>query len=243
MPNITRYITAGDAVRSVMTNIGLTAPATVSDNTDKTALQMFSLATDVGQRLAGPPNKWQFMTSTFEITTVPGQSIYAVPADVDNFYSDASWNRTTRLPAIGGLTEQEWQQLKARLLAGTTFTMLFRYDNGNFEFYETPQTVQTIVIPYQSRAWARLDGDNTPVDNLQNDSDIILYDPQLFKAALKLAWYEAKQFDTTTVMKDYMMCYAAAKSKDVVGRSLSLSSASEFPYLGQINIPDTRYGF
>lgn len=240
MPSFTRQITAAEAVQSVMTTIGLVAPSTIAGGNDRTALQMFALASDVGQKLV-PKAEWQFLVADMTLVTTIGVRTYPVPADFDEFIPDSQWNRTTRLPAIGSLSQDEWQMLKARQLTGTTFTMLFRYVDDVIELYDTPTSVQTLVLPYQSRGWCK-SAANVPQDNLRLDSDIILFDPQLFKAALKLAWYQSKEFDTSSVQQDYDMCLMAAKAKSNVGRTLSLSQTAEYPYLGMINISDTGYG-
>ena len=64
----------------------------------------------------------------------------------------------------------------------------------------------------------------------------------MFKAKLRLAWYEGKQFDTTKIQKEYDRAYAAAKGADAPGRTLSLGRKNTYPYLGSVNTPDTGYG-
>ena len=236
-----RRITLLTAVADVMGELGLSVPGSVAANTEKTVLQFFRLTKKVGQQLAMGDFKWQILNAEFTITTVIGTPNYALPTDFDGFISDSSWNRTTRLPVIGALKEHEWQMLEARLLAGTTFTMLYIIENDFVVFYNTPTAAQTIVMPYTSRGWCKsATGDRQ--DELRADADVILFDPQLFKTGLRLAWYEAKQFDTTKFEKEYRRVLAAAKANDVPGRTLSLAGRSEYPYLGSINVPDTGYG-
>lgn len=236
-----RRITLLTAVADVMGELGLPVPGSVAANAERTVHQFFKLTKKVGQQLAMDDFKWQALSTEFTITTAVGTRNYALPADFDGFISDASWNRTTRLPVIGSLQEYEWQMLEARLLAGTTFTVLYMIDNDEVVFYNTPTAIETIVMPYTSRGWCEnTAGDRQ--DELLADDDVILFDPQLFKAGLRLAWYEAKQFDTTKLEKEYKRVLAAAKANDVPGRTLSLAGRSEYPYLGSINVPDTGYG-
>ena len=226
-----------------MKSMSMTVPTTLAGATDKRSIQFWQLATDVGQQLAADSYQWQFLNKEYTITTIPGTDTYPLPSDFNGFFADSSWNRTTRLPVIGSLEPFEWQMLKARLLAGTTFTALFRMQNDQLVFYANPTAVATIVLPYQSRGWV-IDASSptTFKDNLEVDNDIVQYDPQLFMAALKLAWYEAKQFDTSKVQRQYDKIYAQVKSTDHVGRTLSLAKGSDYPYLGVINLPDTGYG-
>lgn len=237
-----RQETALSAIADTMGQMGLAVPTTIVGNTEKTVAQFLRLANSLGQQLAADEYKWQFLEREFTITTVIGQAAYDVPEDLDSFVNDANWNRTSRLPIIGSLTQQEWQMLKARLLTGTTFTVMFVMENNQIVFYDTPSAIETIVMPYTSRGWCT---DSTGLvwqDSILADTDIILYDPQLFKVGLKLAWYSEKQFDTTKLQKTYNSVYSAAKGKDAPGRTLSLSGTRQFPYLGAINVPDTGFG-
>lgn len=132
--------------------------------------------------------------------------------------------------------------LKARNLAGTTMTILFRLnDSGQVEFPEAVAAGQTIVMPYVSRGWVQTT-DPAFTDNVTQNADIILYDSQLFKAALRLAWYDAKQFNTDSLVITYNRTLSAAKRRDSPARTLSLAHRSGYPYLGSLNIPDTGYG-
>lgn len=238
-----RHITAGDAVTQVMRAVGLVPPPTIYDSLNKTAIQMWQLATDVGQQLSSDPFPWEDLQKTWTITTVIGQPTYDLPSDFNGFSSDTSWNRTTRLPALGSLSKTEWAMLKARLLTGTTYTAMYRVVDGVLEFYNNPSSVQTITIDYQSAAWA-LGGvaNDVPQDNLQLDSDIIKFDKQLFKSALKLRWLESKGFNTQRAEREFYKNVSMAKANDVPGRTLSLSNRGGYPYLGNINVPDTGYG-
>lgn len=238
-----RLSTGADLVIQLMKSMAMTAPTDIAGSTDKRTVQFWQLATDVGQRLTKIPYKWQILTSEFTITTVVGVDTYDLPTDFDGFVQDSSWNRTTRLPVLGSLQQFEWQMLKARLLAGTTFTALFRVADDKVQFYQPPTSVQTIVLPYTSRGWVR-DGVDPLIrkDNLETNDDIVLFDPQLFKAALKLAWYESKQFDTTKVERQYQQALSAAQGTDSPSRTLSIGRAADYPYLGVMNIPDTGYG-
>lgn len=234
-----KTITGAQAVSDVMRNLGFTPPAVISSATDQIAAQMWALATEVGQLLLDEHN-WQLLSAEHTITTTPGVVTYAIPADWHHYIPDAEWNRTTRLPAVGALKEFEWQALKARNLAGTTFTMLYVIQDGNVVFHEAPTTSQTVVFPYTSRGWVQ-DGVSYR-DNLTSDSQIVLYDPQMFKLALTLAWKDAKGFDLSRAQAAYDAQLRAAKGRDTTNRTMSLVGNQGYPYLGHLNMPDTGYG-
>lgn len=236
-----RNLSAGQTVIDVMKGMGLTPPASVASSQDSTAVQLWALASEEGQQLISQ-HDWQFLEAEMTINTSPGVPNYALPSDWDGFVPDSAWNRTTRLPAVGHLKEYEWQMLKARNLAGTTFTMLFRIENNEVLFYEAPSTVQQIVLPYVSRGWVLPAAGPPTRDTLMQDDDVVLYDSQLFKEALRLRWRVEKGFDVTRQQAVFDAALAAAKAKDSPGRTLSLSARGGYPYIGALNIPDTGYG-
>mgnify|MGYP000184471236 CR=1 FL=1 len=242
-----RLMTGNDMVVAVMKTMGLNPPASVPGSTDKTAIQMWALATEVGQNLMREA-EWTIQTADFFQLTTIGLSEYDLPEDYDGFSNDASWNYGSRLPVIGTLTDTEWAMLKVRLQASSTFTQMYRIgptDTSNgvsrIELLNAPTAVETLYFPYRSRGWV-IRADNTRSDNLDAADDRIMLDSNLFRVALKKAWREEKGFDTTKLEKQYKDALAKAKAADQPGRTLSLSRRAEFPYLGYLNMPDTGYG-
>jgi hypothetical protein len=240
MADFSRRITGAAAVTSVMKSLGLTPPPSVVGSADETANQMWELATDVGQQLCSV-HDWQWLSRDHTITTSPGTTLYDLPEAFDGYIEDAQWNYTSRLPMLGALSTVEWQMVKARQLAGTTFALMFQVTNDKLELYESPSTAQTLVLPYRSRGWV-VSATGTLKDNLSQNDDEVMFDPQLFKTALKLAWFSAKEFDTTKLEMAVARLISSAKSKDTPGRTLNIGCGSAYPYLGYLNIPDGGYG-
>lgn len=239
----TKNLTAAEVVNNVLIALGLDTATNVFESEDTNIVQLRSLLTRAGKKLMdkGGAGGWQFLQREMTITTSIGVTEYALPTDFESFIQDASWNRTTRLPAIGSLSEQEWQMLKARQLQGTTFTMLFKVSRDRVVLYDTPSVVQTLVLPYVGRGWV-LREDDTYADNVQNDDDLILYDGILAEAALRLEWDIEKKFDTSGSTLQLNDALSTARAGDKPGRTRTLNRTASFPYLGKINIPDTGYG-
>lgn len=238
-----RRSTGKDLVQQLMKSMSMTVPTTVAGATDKRSVQFWQLATDAGQMLAADEHKWQVLKIDYTLATQVGVSAYNLPTDFNGFESDSTWNRTTRMPVLGSLREFEWQMLKARNLAGTTFTMMYRIVGDQVVFYDTPTSIQTIALPYTGRGWVQdAVTSTTRKDNLEVDGDIVLFDPQLFKAALKLCWYREKGFNTTNPQAVFDKLLRAARGADVTGRTLSLAGGGDYPYLGILNVPDSGLG-
>jgi hypothetical protein len=239
-----RQDTVANLVGDVLGYMGLEVPLTFFGNPEKTVAQVMRIANTAGQDLMNDPFKWQFLTGEMAIVTVPGVDTYPLPDDWSGFTTDSQWNRTTRLPVLGALQEYEWQMLKARNLAGVTFTQLFRVDNGFVQFAEAPTAVQTIIMPYTSRGWL-VDGVGGILryDEITADTDIVLFENTLFKAKLRHMWREEKGFDTVKSGAALDRAMANAKANDTPGRTLSLAQPTGYPYLGVINVPQTGFGF
>jgi hypothetical protein len=239
MANFNRLITLNTAVSDVMGELGLLAPQDVTASTDKNVIQMRFLANRVGLQLINEAS-WQILDKDWTITTDGVTLDYPLPEDFDHFYQDASWNTTNRLPAIGSLTAQEWAQIQARNLGGTTFACLYIIRNDVLTFFSVGDTPQTIVLPYVSRGWVRA-ATGALKDNLDANDDAILFDPTVFRAGLKLAWQMEKGFDSTAAKLAYDAALSAATGKEAPARTLSLGSPS-YPFISGLNLPVTGYG-
>jgi hypothetical protein len=102
-----------------------------------------------------------------------------------------------------------------------------------------------IRYEYVSRAWV-LAGDeaDTYRDTSQIPSDVILYEPILIVKKLKLAWLNAKGFDSSKAEDEYQLALEAWKGKDKSAPILDLRGPR--PYYrfldSVVNIPETGYG-
>lgn len=240
MAQYQRTLTVQDTVSRVLGALGLPAPTSVFDSSDGTVIQMRTLLNDAGEELL-TEHEWQILSREHQITTVPGQVEYDLPADFDRYITSSQWNYSTRLPMLGSVTTQQWQELKARQLGGLTISLIFQVDQGKLVLYSSPSEAQNIVLPYLSRAWVQ-DATGTLRDNATQNSDVILYDPALFRAKLQLDWMTNKGFDTTAINKKYNDLLTAAKNKDTPAQPLTLVPGGAVPLLGLANMPETGYG-
>ena len=239
MADFNRRITLSTAITDFMGSMGLVVPVDVTASLDKTVIQLRYIVNKVGPELINEYG-WQMLDRDFTVVTDGVTLSYPLPADFDRFYQDAAWNRTTRMPAMGSLTPEEWAQVQARNLGGTTFAVLYVIQGDKLVFYSVGTTPQTIVLPYISRAWVR-SATGVLKDNLVANDDVILFDPALFRAALKLGWQLEKGFDTALSKLAYDAALSAATGKDTPARTLSLA-ASSYPFISDINLPVTGYG-
>lgn len=72
--------------------------------------------------------------------------------------------------------------------------------------------------------------------------DVLWFDSELLKAALKLEFRSAKGFDTTKEQGDYDEAFADATGADGAAPVLSLNRRTEEPLLTLANVPPTGFG-
>lgn len=81
---------------------------------------------------------------------------YLLPKDWKALIPQSGWNRTTRFPLAGGLSEQEWQYLSSRL-TGVVWTVLFR-PMQSLLFVYPPNNIpdaQALTFAYKSANWVQ----------------------------------------------------------------------------------------
>ena len=242
-----KWPTALAVVKDVQGQLGLpVSNAAISSPDDDTAQQLISLLTWCGRRLAKPTGtmRWQALKRTWTLATVPGQTLYDLPADWDSFIDLTGWNKTSRLPMLGPATSAQWSTLSARGMGATTISVIYRTRNNQFELFNAYSSPQNLVIDYSSRAWV-YNASGTPpgyADAIAADDDQILYDNELITAKLKLAFLQAKGFDTTVATADYNEIEEQALNADSDAPVLTTGRPRGYPLISNLNVPDTGYG-
>lgn len=246
MANFNKQQTGLDIIKAACGQLGLPVPTAAAANpTDVTARQMLALLNYAGRRLIKPTDtyRWQVLLKTWTLATTPADTVYTLPDDWDSFEDLTGWNFSSRLPMLGPATDPQWQCLKARNLGSSTISVIYRSRGGKFEIYNTFPTPQDLRIDYSSRAWVRSGDGLSYRDFIETDSDVVLYDPELMCAALKLRFLTAKGFDTTAAQSEYDEALEAAINADTDAPVLQLTVNGSYPLIStQFNVPDTGYG-
>ena len=137
--------------------------ADVYTATEPNLIQLTALLKKAGRDLVDEAN-WTHLRQEFSVLTEAASTAqankhqtwgaYVLPTDWRNMIDQSGWNRTTRLPMAGPLSEQEWQFLSSRL-TGVVWTVLFRPMQGLMYLYPSSNTPagQEIVMAYKSANW------------------------------------------------------------------------------------------
>lgn len=247
-----RFQTVGDLINRVAVSVGLNAVADPFASADPAFIQLCGLATEAGQDLVLEAN-WQQLEREFAFDTAPGDSgLYELPTDFSSMIDQTGWQRgvpSAAYPLIGPASPQWWSYLQASELYTITIYAHFRIAEGVLQLWPQPPPVGVpIALKYVSRDWV-LDSTSTPSDptykdNVDTSADTPLFEPILFVKKLKLAFLQAKGFDTTKAEDEYRTTLDVWKGKEKSAPVLSLTSAPFGPrMLDQwTNVPETGIG-
>lgn len=238
------------AIQQAMLEMGLPKPNEAVASLDATVQQMVALLNRAGSDMViGYP--WEQLTKEWILHTVDGQAEYDMPTDWSYFTDQTQWDRTNHWPLLGPKTAQEWQWLKGGLLS-TGPRLRYRVVGGKFQLWPTPNAQNTpsvgtvgefqpwvLAMEYVANTWLKDPSQpNTYHAFINSDDDILLIDPWVISAYLKLKYWEAKGLDTTAYMKDFLGTWEARIGKNKGAPMLTLAPRARTMLIGINNVPD-----
>jgi len=225
-------------IQRSMVEMGLPKPVEAVSNSDITVQQMVTLLDRAGtDMVAGYP--WTHLIKEFVFTTVEGQVSYDLPDDWSYFINQSQWDRTNHWPLLGPKTAAEWQWLKGGILSSGP-RIRYRVFGDKFEIFPANNSGESeLAMEYVSANWLQ-DANlaNTGRQLVQSDSDIILFDPWLVSAYLKLKYWESKGLDTTAYTKDFVGLWDTKIGKSAGAPILTTAPRARSMLIGINNIPD-----
>jgi hypothetical protein len=245
---MSRYESAGDIVNAAASECGLVAVSDPYGSTDPAFIQLRNILTGAGREMLAL-YQWSKFVQVHTITTVvpPDTGNYDLPADFAYMIDQTGWTPTNvgnGLPLGGPLSEQDWTYLVNTNLAASQIYVSFKMAQGQIQVLpQPPPTGIVINFEYISRYWVAVAASTTGTkDKPTLSTDIVLYEPVLIVKFLKLRFLEAKGFDTTAAVGQFMTMFQSWTGKDVSAPVLNMARLRFFPYLGYRNIPETNYG-
>jgi len=237
-------------VSQAMVEMGLPKPVQIVGSPDQTVQQMLSLLNRAGSDMViGYPweqltKEYMFNTGNCTVVTEGSVSIMVqpLPSDWSYFLDQTQWDRTNHWPLLGPKTAQEWQWLKGGLLSSGP-RIRYRVVGGNLELFPgafpPAQPYSDIAMEYVADTWLKsTQTTNTFYSLVQDDTDLILFDPWVLSAYLKLKYWEAKGLDTTAYSKDFVAVWEARIGKNKGAPVLTLAPRARSMLIGINNIPD-----
>lgn len=242
------FETASEIINAAASECGLTASSDVFASTDPAFIQLRNILTTAGQELLSL-HEWQKLVKEHSVTTAvpPDTGNYDLPTDFAYIIDQTGWSPLeggSGLPLGGPLSEQDWAYLVNTNLAASTVYVSFKLSQGQFQVLpQPPPDGIELNFRYISRWWVAVTGSTTgSKSSVTANSDVVLFEPILIKKFLKLRFLEAKGFDTTAAVAQFLNMFNNWTGKDIAAPVLNLARMRIFPYLGYRNIPESRYG-
>lgn len=227
--------------QDVAREIGFEPPNYIIGNTDTTARQLLTLISREGEWLVRR-HAWAVLQKEFTITTISGQSAYALPVDYHRLVGDSFWNRSNTRIIDGPVNPQHWQHRKANSLqAGQYYSFRIKPDNGTLKVFLDPTPTsngEILTTEYISKNWVRNASGLSADITADNDMDIF---PQgLLQLGLCWRFMSAKGLDFSAIRMEYEQELNAAIAQD--SNMPSFGNRKISAILNADNLPDRDYG-
>lgn len=168
-----------------------------------------------------------------------GKVKYTLPSDFDRPVDATNWDVTKHWAIIGPLTAQQWEYLISGWIA-TGPVINWRLLGGYFQIWPVQTQADLLGMEYISRNWVQATGVFTPNKSMFTvDTDTCVFPDRLMVLGLKKKFFEAKNFDTTALMRDYETQLSIAFANDQGSGTLSMGPQGVGYLLNWSNIPDT----
>lgn len=240
-------ITAAEILNRVAAEVGIAPVEAPFASQDPVFIQLRYLLNTAGEELM-QAYPWELLVRSYSFLTAAANpdTAYDLPSNFGYILNQTSWDRTNNVPMGGPLSAQDWTYLKGRDLAQNTLYASFRIAQGKFNVYpDPPPDGLDLNFEYISTDWV-FDPSTNPVSykkSVDMASDTPLFDKTLITRAVKVKYLESAGFDTTKAQADYNQIFAFLTGTEKGAPMLSAGRSSRgFPYLSNMNLPDTGYG-
>lgn len=234
-------------VRQLCLERGLPTPLTVINSANLLHAQMGALANAVCVDLVNEQD-WQGLTRELTFTSVSGEDqgtwnslgAYGFSSIVEGTF----WNRTTRLPFYGPMSNREWQEWKTMPYTGPFSRYRLRGDR--LLFTSTVPTASSCALEYATkflvRPKASITSPPTPVyandkETFAADDDEFLLDGNLLKFGLEWMWLKSKGLPHSTEFDLYEGLKANLKGRDGSRRVIDSTGAVPGNFRPGIMVP------
>jgi hypothetical protein len=229
--------------QNAATACGFPSPSSIINSTDKTAIQLLSLANREGAFLSTEKD-WSELVSEHTFTLATADQDYALPADFRWIIPMTTYDRDDNRIVLNPITSQDWQFLKAwTSISGITRRARIRA--GQLEFEQTISATdngKTIAFEYLSSYWAETSG-GTAKSGFTIDTDVSRIDEEIMTLGLIWRFRRAKGLDFMDERAEYQARLSRIKAADGGSRTLSMNGTSlRNLALSYPNVPDTGLG-
>jgi hypothetical protein len=173
------------------------------------------------------------------------ETAFDLPQDFYRFIDQTQWNGAMRFPAVGPVAPQGWMTYMVFPISAN-FTLTWQVREGKIYFLNAPPSPgQQFRFMYLSRALV-IDADNSDLfkNVATKNGDKFVLDGILMTLMTRMKWLEAKGFDSSAAVRDFMTAFdsrvGAAKGANILNMA---GGRHDYPYIGIGNLPEASlYG-
>jgi hypothetical protein len=150
-----------------------------------------------------------------------------------------------RFPAVGPVAPQGWMTYMVFPISAN-FTLTWQVREGKIWFLNAPPAPgQKFRYMYLSRALVR-DADNPDLykNVASKNGDQFILDGTLMTLLTRMKWLEAKGFDSSAAVRDFMVAFDSRVGAQKGANILNMAGGRhDYPYIGIGNLPEASlYG-
>lgn len=250
---MTNNSTLQSVVETCCTLLSLPVPADPAGSTDP-AVALLRICANLASLEMMNMYEWSVLTKRAEIevfTAVPPtpgeatETAFPLPEDFFRFIDQTQWNGAMRFPAVGPVAPQGWMTYMVFPISAN-FTLTWQIREKTIWFLNAPPAPgQKFMFMYLSRAVVQ-DGEDPDIykNVATKNSDIFQLDGMLMIYMTRLKWLEAKGFDSSAAVRDFMVIFDSRTGAEKGANILNMAGGPhDYPYIGIGNLPEASlYG-
>lgn len=220
-------LTALDIAQRAMDEVGLPRPQSLLGSSQPLSLQLLALM-NTGAKEIMRAHDWGELITLALVSTIAGQSDYAVPVDYHRMVPTTQWDRSNIRPMRGPITPQrERFEIERGINAG--IPREFRQIGSNaIRITPVPgDTGAILTYDYVSKYWAVAGtGASTPgitQPEYANDTDTTVFEPDLLVKDLSWRFFMKKGWDSDALKLERDSVFYQQTSANIGSSTLSLS--------------------
>lgn len=168
------------------------------------------------------------------------KTAYTMPSDYRKPINRTQWDKTRHWEMLGPASPQMWEWLKSGYIA-TGPRIHYRILGNKFQIWPMISASEYLGFEYTSTSWV-YSSTNTAQSSFVADDDTSIFADDLLVSGLKLKYFDAKGFDTTSYAQDYGMALSSVLATEKGARTLFISGRPSNILINQTNLPDSGYG-
>lgn len=239
--------TLEQVIRAVCALCSLPLPADPAGSTDPNIVLMRVAANNASTEMLNT-YEWEALTKrgTINVSGAGEQEkAFDLPEDFYRFIDQTQWNDAMKFPAMGPIAPQGWMTYLT-FPVNATFALTWQVRERQIYFLNPPIAPgQDFKFMYLSRALVKDANDPTLYKNVATkNGDQFVLDGLLMTLLTKVKWLEAKEFDSSTAVRDFLLAFdsrvGAAKGANILNMC---GPRGTYPYISTGNLPDASlYG-